>query len=79
MEPYRFLNDTTVISVLEARQFSKRDFYRMDNYILRLRPEANRRFLDVLRIRFNSPIRCRGKLYSWDTIIRLKAQELAES
>jgi len=37
MEPYRFLVDTTVISALEASQFSKCDFYRMDNYVLRLR------------------------------------------
>ena len=37
MEPYRFLVDTTVISALEASQFSKKDFYRMDNYVLRLR------------------------------------------
>jgi len=49
----------------------------MDNYVLRLRPEAARKFIDALRIRFNAPVRYAGKLYSWDTVIRLKAQELA--
>jgi hypothetical protein len=49
----------------------------MDNYFLRLRPEAARKLLDALRIRLNSPVRHRGKLHSWDTVIRLKAQELA--
>jgi hypothetical protein len=49
----------------------------MDNYVLRLRPEAARKLIDALRIKFNSPVRHAGKLYGWDTLIRLKAQELA--
>jgi CRISPR-associated protein Cas1 len=44
---------------------------------LRLRPRAARKLIDALRIKFNSPIRHAGKLYCWDTVIRLKAQELA--
>jgi CRISPR-associated protein Cas1 len=76
-EPYRWLVDSTVISCLENGQFGKSDFYRMDNYVLRLRPEAARKFIDALRIKFNSPIRYKGRLYGSDTVIRLKAQELA--
>lgn len=77
-EPYRWIVDTAVISSLEERRFSKkRDFYRTDNYVLRLRAEAARKLLDTLRVRFNSPVRFKGKLCSWDTVIRLKAQELA--
>jgi len=76
-EPYRWLVDTTVISCLESPRFSKKDFYRMDNYVLRLRPEATQRLIDALQIKFNSPIRYAGKLYGWDTLIRLKTQELA--
>ncbi len=49
----------------------------MDNYVLRLKSEAVRRFLDALPVKFESPIRYRGKFYGWDTVIRLKAQELA--
>ena len=76
-EPYRWLVDTTVISCLESNRFGKSDFYRMDNYVLRLRPDAARKLVDALRMRFNSPARHAGELYSWDTLIRLKAQELA--
>jgi CRISPR-associated protein Cas1 len=76
-EPYRWLVDTTVISCLESGRFGKKDFYRMDNYVLRLRPEAAGKLIDALRITFNSSVRYRGKLYSCDTVIRLKAQELA--
>jgi len=76
-EPYRWLVDSTVISCLENGWFGKRDFYRMDNYVLRLRPEAVRKLVDALRIKFNSPVRYGGRFYSWDTLVRLKAQELA--
>ena len=76
-EPYRWIVDTTVISCLESGWFGKKDFYRMDNYVLRLRPEAARKLIDALRIKFNSPVRYEGRFYSWDTLIRMKAQELA--
>ena len=76
-EPYRWLVDMTVISCLESGRFCGKDFYRMDNYVLRLKPEVVGKLLDAPRIRFNSPVHHAGKLYSWDTLIRLKAQELA--
>jgi CRISPR-associated protein Cas1 len=75
-EPYRWLVDTAVISCLENGRFGRRDFYRMDNYVLRLRPEAAKTLIDALRIKFNSSIRYKGRFYSWDTLIRVKAQEL---
>ena len=75
-EPYRWLVDMTVISCLESRQFGKKDFYRMDNYVLRLRPEAVRKLIDALRVKFNSSVRYARKFHGWDTLIRLKAQEL---
>src|SRR5208282_4086592 len=76
MEAYRFLADTTVIECLEYDRFSRKDFYRLDNYVLRLKPEAVKKLLDALRIKFNSTVRYRNKFYGWDVIIRLKAQEL---
>jgi CRISPR-associated protein Cas1 len=74
---YRWLVDTSVISCLESGRFSKKDFYRMDNYVLRLSPEAARKLIDALRIKFNSPVRHAWKSYNWDAVIRMKAQELA--
>jgi CRISPR-associated protein Cas1 len=76
-EPYRWLVDSTVISCLESGRFGKTDFCRMDNYVLRLKPEAVKRLIDALRIKFNSAVRYEGKSYSWDTLIRLKAQKLS--
>src|SRR5208282_1432428 len=77
MEAYRFLADTTVIECLEYERFSKKDFYRLDNYVLRLKPEAVKKLLAALQIKFNSTVRYRNKFYGWDTVMRLKCQELA--
>ena len=77
-EPYRWLVDTTVISCLESGFFGEKDFYRMDNYVLRLKPEAARKLIDALRIKLNSSVQYKGRFCSWDTLIRLKAQELAD-
>jgi len=74
---FRWIVDVTVIESLEYDRFSKRDFYRLDNYVLRLKPEAVKKLLDALRIKFNCPVRYKDKLYGWDVIMRLKAQELA--
>jgi hypothetical protein len=76
MQPYRFLADTAVIESLQYERFSKKDFYRLDNYVLRLRPEAVKKLLAAFRIKFNSTAAYKGKRYSWHTIIGLKAQEL---
>jgi hypothetical protein len=54
-----------------------KDFYRLDNYVLRLRPEAARKLLDILQSKLNATMHYREKYYGWDTILRLKCQELA--
>jgi CRISPR-associated protein Cas1 len=76
-EPFRWLVDATIIESLESKKFGRKDFYRLDNYVLRIRPDAARRLLDILQTRFNATIRYRGKHYNWNTIVRLKCQELA--
>jgi len=76
-EPFRWLVDTTVIESLENREFKQSDFFRTDNYALRLKPEAVKKLLSRLRVTFNSTAKYRGKAYRWDTIIFLKTQELA--
>jgi CRISPR-associated protein Cas1 len=77
MEPYRWLVDTTVIECLEYERFSKKDFYRLDDYVLRLQPEAVKKLLAALPLRFNSTTLYRNKNYGWSTVIQSKCQELA--
>jgi CRISPR-associated protein Cas1 len=76
-EPFRWLIDATIIESLESREFSRKDFYRLNNYVLRIKPDAARKLLSILQIKFNATTYYRGKDYSWNTILRLKCQELA--
>ena len=53
------------------------DVPRTRDELIKILDQAARKLIDALRIKFNSPVRCARKLYSWDTLVRLKAQELA--
>ena len=54
-----------------------KDFYFTgDDYRYRFEVEAKRRFLELLRNRFNSGVEYKGARCKWDTIILNKAQEL---
>jgi len=77
MEPFRWLVDTAIIECLEYEHFSSKDFHRLDNYVLRMKPEAVKKLLAALQIKLNSNIPYRGKYYGWSTVVRLKCQELA--
>ena len=53
------------------------DFYFTgDDYRYRFDTEARQRFLDVLRERFNSGVRYKGRALKWDTVIEQKTGEL---
>jgi hypothetical protein len=52
------------------------DFYFTgDDYRYRFEPEAKERFLDLLRERFNSTVRYKGRAFKWDTVIEQKTVE----
>jgi hypothetical protein len=54
------------------------DFYFTgDDYRYRFETEAKRRFLDLLRDRFNAGIRYDGRVLKWDTVIERKVLELS--
>lgn len=46
-----------------------------DDYRYRIEDEAKRRFLELLKERFNSGVRYRGKTLKWDSVIQVKASE----
>jgi CRISPR-associated protein Cas1 len=76
-EPYRWLADLTVIEAFEAGLLDMKDFYFMgDDYRYHLETEAKRRFLQLLKDRFNSGAQYKGKCRLWDTIILSKTEEL---
>jgi CRISPR-associated protein Cas1 len=77
-EPFRWLCDVTVIEAFESRALDLKDFYFMgDDYRYRVEIDAKRRFLELLKNRFNSGARYKGKEWKWNTIIQNKTHELA--
>jgi CRISPR-associated protein Cas1 len=78
MEPFRWLGDVTTVQAFESGVLDLKDFYFTgDDYRYRIEIEAKRRFLELLKERFNSGVKCRGKMWKWDTVILGKTQELA--
>lgn len=77
-EPYRWIGDVTVLEAFESGILDLSDFYFTgDDYRYRIEVNAKRRFLSLLRERFNSGVQYRGRTLKWDTVILRKTQELA--
>jgi len=65
-----------VLEAFESGVLDLPDFYFMgDDYRYRFEIEAKRRFLDLLRERFNRGVRYSGRTLRWDTLIEQKAVE----
>ncbi len=68
----------TTIEAFESGTLDMMSFYFTGNdYRYRIEIEAKRRFLEVLKDRFNSAVKYNGKICKWDTVILSKTQELA--
>jgi len=77
-EPFRWIADLTVMEAFESGVLDLPDFYFTgDDYRYRFEPEAKQMFLDLLRERFNSGVRYRGRALKWDTVIERKAVEIS--
>jgi CRISPR-associated protein Cas1 len=77
-EPFRWLVDLSVIQAFESKTLELHDFYFTgDDYRYRFEVDAKRRFIEVLRERFNSGVKYKGRVLKWDTVIQEKTNELA--
>lgn len=77
-EPFRWLVDLTVMEAFELGTLGPEDFFFSEHdYRLGFTMEAKGQFLDLLRERFNSGVRYRGRMLKWDTVIQQKTNELA--
>jgi CRISPR-associated protein Cas1 len=78
MEPFRWLGDLTTIQAFESGVLDLKDFYFTgDDYSYKIEIEAKRRFLQLLKDRFNSGVNHKGRGPKWDTVIEQKTMELA--
>ena len=76
-EPFRWIADVAVLGAFESGLLDLPDFYFTgDDYRYCFEPEAKRRFLDLLRERFNLGVGYHGRVLKWDTVIEQKATEL---
>ena len=67
----------TVMEAFESGLLDLPDFYFTgDDYEYRFEPEAKQRFLELLRERFNSAVKHKGRALKWDTVIEQKTVEL---
>jgi len=77
-EPFRWLGDITTIEAFESGALDMKDFYFTgDDYRYHMEIDAKRRFLELLKNKFNSGVKHKGKTCKWDTVILNKTQELA--
>jgi CRISPR-associated protein Cas1 len=76
-EPFRWLVDLSVIQAFESKTLELHDFYFTgEDYRYRFEVETKRRFIEVLRERFNSGVKYKGRVLKWDTVIEQKTNEL---
>jgi CRISPR-associated protein Cas1 len=76
-EPYRWIADVAVMEAFESGVLDLPDFYFTGNdYRYHFEPEAKQRFIELMRVRFNSGVRYNGRGLKWDTVIEQKAAEL---
>ena len=78
MEPFRFLADLCVIEAFERGILDKADFYfTFADLRYRFNEDPKLRFVNLIRQRFSSGVRYKGRNLQWDTVIQEKANELA--
>jgi len=76
-EPFRWICDVATIEAFESNVLDMKDFYFLgDDYRYHIEVEAKRRFLQLLKDKFNSDVKYGGKAWKWDTVILSKTQEL---
>ena len=76
-EPFRWIADVAVMEAFESGVLDLPNFYFTgDDYRYRFENEAKRRFLDLLRERFNVGVRYNARMLKWDTVIEQKTVEL---
>jgi CRISPR-associated protein Cas1 len=76
-EPFRFLVDLAVISLIESGAMETKDFIRTENYNLRLKPTGARKIVNEFSNMLNKKVSYQGKESTWSYVIFLKVRELS--
>ena len=74
-EPFRWLVDVAIIDALEKGTFTKKDFIRTDNYVIRLSSAGTKKLLEAVNVQFTNRVQFRGKSWEWGYVIIQKTGE----
>ncbi|WP_246276008.1 CRISPR-associated endonuclease Cas1 [Methanolobus zinderi] len=77
-EPFRFLVDFAVLSLIERDCMENKDFIRTENYSLRLRPTGAKKLTEEINLWFNKRVIYKGNMSMWSYVMFLKTRELAQ-
>jgi len=77
-EPFRWMVDIAVIRSLEQNIFTKKDFVRTDNYVVRLRSEGAQKLVEAVHKQFTTKVKFRGKSWEWGNVITQKTAEFVD-
>ncbi|WP_292464318.1 CRISPR-associated endonuclease Cas1 [Methanolobus sp.] len=77
-EPYRFLVDFAVISLIESERMEIKDFIRTESYSLRLRPSGAKKLTEEINLWFNKRVSYKENMTMWSYVMFLKTRELAQ-
>ena len=76
-EPFRFLIDLAIISVIENNIMENKDFIRTENYNLRLRPSGAKKLINEIDKQFSKKCLFNSQMWSWRYILSEKTIELS--
>jgi CRISPR-associated protein Cas1 len=77
-EPFRFLVDLEVISLIESEKMGNKDFIRTESYSLRLKPSGAKKVTEEFNKWMNKKIPYQKQSVMWSYALLLKTRELAQ-
>lgn len=76
-EPFRFLIDLSIISIIEKGIIENKEFIRTENYNLRLRTSGAKKLIEEINKWFNKKVNFKGKLCTWSNVLFTQTTDLA--
>lgn len=77
-EPFRFLVDLAVISLIESEKIENKDFIRTESYSLRLKPSGAKKVTEKFNKWMNRKTSYQKQSVMWSYALLLKTRELAQ-
>ncbi|KXS40418.1 MAG: CRISPR-associated protein, Cas1 family [Methanolobus sp. T82-4] len=77
-EPFRFLVDMAVISLIESGKIENKDFIRTESHSLRLKPSGAKKVTEEFNNWMNKKVPYKKQSVMWSYTLLLKTRELAQ-